>query len=56
MPTETSGTTEDAFYRLSVGFSTVRQQTPLSASEDASAIYHRDALAASTGRVYLKLD
>ena len=29
MPTETSGTTEGAFYRLSVGFSTVRQQTPL---------------------------
>ena len=28
MPTETSGTTEGAFYRLSVGFSTVRQQTP----------------------------
>ena len=31
MPTETSGTTEGAFYRLSVGFSTVRQQTPLTA-------------------------
>ena len=30
MPTETSGTTEGAFYRLSVGFSTVRQQTPKS--------------------------
>ena len=29
MPTETSGTTEGAFYRLSVGFSTVRQQTPI---------------------------
>jgi predicted DNA-binding transcriptional regulator AlpA len=32
MPTETSGTTEGAFYRLSVGFSTVRQQTPMGIS------------------------
>ena len=32
MPTETSGTTEGAFYRLSVGFSTVRQQTPFANS------------------------
>ena len=42
MPTETSGTTEGAFYRLSVGFSTVRQQTPTSPQAEVGLARRRE--------------
>ena len=53
MPTETSGTTEGAFYRLSVGFSTVRQQTPLMATVTVGAVstWAATAIKANTAAV-----